>query len=57
MGVRGYMLTVTRKKLSTPARSHILVTILTSVSAAVICTSGSSIILFYIALRVLGMLC
>ena len=57
MGVKGYLLTVIKRKLSTPARSHILVTILTSVSAAVICTSGSSIILFYIALRVLGILC
>jgi len=56
VGVIGYLVTVTKKKLSTPARSHILVTILTSVFAAV-CTSGSSIILFDIALRVLCILC
>ena len=57
MGVKGFLLTVTRRKLSTPARSRTVVTILTSVSAAVVCTSGSSSILFYIALKVLGILC
>ena len=46
VGVEGYLLAVTGKKLSTSARSHVLVTTLTSVSAAVICTSGISIILF-----------
>ena len=46
VGVKGYLVTVTKKKLSSPARSHILVTILTSVSAAV-CTNGSSIMFLH----------